>query len=46
MKMALLTIHEYVDEQNLHGVQWITQVECCTECDQTQSGDSSAELEG
>ena len=39
------TVHEDVDEQDLHGVQRIAQAEECTEGDQRQCSHSCTELE-
>lgn len=40
------TIHENVDEQNLHGIKRVAHSEHSTEGDEGQSSTSRAELEG
>lgn len=40
------TVHENVDEQNLHGIKRIAHPEHRTEGDEGQSSASRAELEG
>ena len=43
---CLLTIHENVNEEDLHCVQGIAQAKECAESNQSQGCNSRAELEG
>ena len=45
MRALLLTIHENVDEEDLHGVKGVAETEECAHSDQAKRSHSRTELE-
>lgn len=40
------TIHQYINEQDLHGVEWVGKAEHGAECDERERSNGSTQLEG